>query len=107
MGGFAERGETGSTRKGNLLAIMNVESNPPRLPKTPNSVISFSDLDFMGTYQNLYGPVVISVIAGNYIIQEMQIPESSLSLFHGDLVGFSREQVNVLGVVELRTTLGT
>ena len=36
----------------------------------------------------------------------MQIPESSLNLYHGDLVGFSGERVNVLGVVELRTTFG-
>ena len=37
----------------------------------------------------------------------MQIPESSLNPYNGDLVGFSREWVNVLGVIELRKTFGT
>ena len=65
------------------------------------------------------------MVAGNYIIrkvlvnqgssvdilyastlQKMQIPKSSLSQNNGDLVGFSRERVNVLGVIELRTTFG-
>lgn len=40
-------------------------------------------------------------------LQKMQIPESSLNPYNGDLVGFSRERVNVLGVIELRTTFGT
>ena len=66
------------------------------------------------------------MVAGNYIIQKvlvdrgssadipyastlqkMQICESSLSPYHGDLLGFSGEWVNVLGVIELRATLGT
>ena len=89
----------------------------------PNLVISFSDLDFKGTDQNLHDPVVISMVARNYIVrkvlvdqgsstdilytstlQKMQIFESSHSLYHGDLVGLSGEWVNVLGVVELSTT---
>ena len=37
----------------------------------------------------------------------MQISESNLSPYHGDLVGFSGERVNVIGVVELRTTFRT
>ena len=37
----------------------------------------------------------------------MQLPESSLSPYHGDLLGFSIKWVNVLGVVELRTFFGT
>ena len=40
-------------------------------------------------------------------VQKVQILESNLSPYHGDLVGFSRERVNVLGVIELRTTFGT
>ena len=36
----------------------------------------------------------------------MQILKSSLSPYHGDLVGFSRERVNIIKVVELRTTFG-
>ena len=36
----------------------------------------------------------------------MQIPESNLNPYHGDLVGFSRKRVNVLGVIELRTIFG-
>ena len=89
----------------------------------PNSVISFSDLDFKGTDQNMHNSMVISVVVGNYIVrkvlvdlgsladilyactlQKMQMPESSHSPYHGDLVGFSRKWVNVLGVVKLRTT---
>ena len=84
---------------------MAMESNPPRAPKTPNSVISFSNFDFKGTDQNLHDPMVNFVVAGNYIIrkvlvdastlQKMQIPESNLNPYHGDFVGFSREWVNV------------
>ena len=44
---------------------MVVESALRRLPKTPNRVISFSDLDFKGTNQNLYDLLVISVVVGN------------------------------------------
>ena len=40
-------------------------------------------------------------------LQKMQILKSSLTPYHGDLVRFSGKRVNVLGVVELRTTLGT
>ena len=125
-GGFVRGRETSSVRKRHLQAIMNMESNPPRPPKTPNQVILLSDLDFKGADQNLHDLVVISVVVGNYIIrkvlvnqgslanilyastlQKMQIPESSLSLYYGDLAGFSKEWVNILGVVELRTTFGT
>ena len=45
IGGFSRGGETNWARKRHLQAIMNVESNPLRSPKTPNPVISFSDLD--------------------------------------------------------------
>ena len=34
----------------------------------------------------------------------MQIPKSSLSPYHGDLVGLFGKWVNVLGVIELKTT---
>ena len=94
--------------------------------KNTNSIISFSNLDFKGTDQNLHDPIVISIVAGNYIdrkvlvnhgssadilyastLQKMQILESSLSPCNGDLVGFSRKQFNVLGVIKLRTTFET
>ena len=89
-------------------------------------VISFFDPNFKGTNQNLHDRVVISVVTRNYIVrkllvnqgssvdifytstlQKMQIPESSLTPYHGDLVQFSGKQLNVRGVVKLRTTLGT
>ena len=70
--------------------------------------------------------MVIFVVAGNYIIwkvvvnqgsladilyasalPKMQIPESIFSPYHGDLVRFFGELVNILGVIELRTTFRT
>ena len=38
---------------------------------------------------------------------KIQIPESSLSPYNGDLVGFFGKWVNVIGVIELRTTFET
>ena len=38
---------------------------------------------------------------------KIQIPESSLSSYNGDLVGFFGKRVNVLGVIELRMTFET
>ena len=46
-----------------------------RPPKTSNSVISFSDLNFKGTNQNLHDPVVIFFVAGNYIIQKVLVDQ--------------------------------
>lgn len=113
-------------RKRHLRAIVVVESTPPHPLKAPNPIISFSNLNFKGTDQNLNNPMVIYVVAGNSIIwkvlvyqgslpdilyastlQKMQIPEFSLSLYNRDLVGFAGERVNVLEVIELRTTFGT
>ena len=124
--GFAGGGETSSTRKKHLRPIMVVGSTPPWPSKMLNSIISFSNLDFTRTDQNLHNLVVISVVIGNYIIrkvlvdqessadnlyastlQKIQIPESSLSPYYGHLVGFSRERINVLGVTKLRTIFGT
>ena len=34
----------------------------------------------------------------------MKISESNLNPYYGDLMAFSREQINVLGVIELWTT---
>ena len=105
---------------------MEVKSTPPPPLKTPNPIISFSDLDFKVIDQNLHNPMVISVIVGNYIVrkvlvnqgssadilygstlQQMQIPKSNLSLYNRDLVGFFGEWANVLGVIEPRTTFRT
>ena len=104
---------------------MVMEATLPQPPKISNPVISFSDLDFKGTDQNLHDPMVISMVVGDYIIckvlvdqgssidilyaftlRKMEIPEPCLSSYSGDLVGFFGEWVNVVGVTELRTTFG-
>ena len=46
---------------------------PPRQLKPPNLVILFSDLDFKGIDQNLHDPMVISMVAGNYIVQKVLV----------------------------------
>ena len=56
---------------------MNMESNPPRLPKTLNLVISLSDINFKGTNQNLHDLMVISVFARDYIIWNVLINEGA------------------------------
>ena len=112
--------------KKHFRAILAVESTPLWPLKTSNLVISFSNIDFKGANQNQHDPMVISVVIGNYIIQKilldegslanilytstlqkMQILEFSLSPYNGDLVGFSGERVNVLGIIELRTNFGS
>ena len=40
-------------------------------------------------------------------LRKLQILESSLGPYNGNLVGFFGEYVNVLEVIELRTTFGT
>ena len=73
-------------------------------------VISFSDRDFKGIDQNLDDPMVISIMAANYIIKKvlvdqgssadilylstlkrLKIPKDELKPFHRSLVDFSRE----------------
>ena len=57
---------------------MAVESNPPQPLKAPNTIISFSDLDFKETGQNLHDLVVISMVAKSYIIRKMLVNEGTL-----------------------------
>ena len=71
--GFGGGGETSSIRKRHLRAIMNVESNPLRPSNTPNSMISFFDLDFKGIDHNLHDPMVIFMVARNYIIRKVLV----------------------------------
>ena len=56
---------------------MAVESTPPQPPKTSYPVISFSDLDFEGTNQNLHDLVVISVVIGHYIVRKVLVNQRS------------------------------
>ena len=60
-GGYIGGGKMSLVRKRHLRAIMFIEPTPPQTLETLNLVISFSDLDFKGTDQNLHDPMVIFV----------------------------------------------
>jgi len=91
------------------MPIDNVESlQPKRIAQYP--VISFTDGDFEGINKNLNDPMVISIIAANFLVKKvlvdqgssanllclstlrkMGIPKKHLRPFHRNLISFSRE----------------
>ena len=58
---------------------MAVEKLAPSRPITSSLVISFSNSDFKGIDQNLYDPIKISMITGNYIVQKVLVNFGSLT----------------------------
>jgi len=119
-GGFAGGGPTRSARKRYARNIMMAAISEPSSP-TPDIV--FSSIDSEGIIPHEDDPVVLSVImmgrnvhrvlidqgsSANVMFWEafvgLQVPRDQLLPFDGVLVGFSGEQVEVRGYVNLRTT---
>ena len=119
-GGFAGGGMTNSARKRYARSIMTSTTI-----KVNSSVLSltFSAEDMQDVYPHEDDPVVLSVImmgrnvhrvlidqgsSADVIFWDtfvgMQVPRDQLQPFDGVLVGFSGEQVEVRGFVDLRTT---
>ncbi|WOL20470.1 hypothetical protein Cni_G29275 [Canna indica] len=124
---FAGGGESSSARKSSLRTIMAVNSGTdPCQPIPKTLIIVFYESNFRETDQNLHDPIIISVIAGNFIIkkvhvdqgssadilfhstfQKMQLTKASLTPSKGDLVGFSGEMVDIRGAMWLRTAFNS
>lgn len=92
-------------------------------PRIPN--ISFKQLDCLTNSDNLDDLVVISIQAGDLLVKKalldpgssadvlfystfkrMKLSERTLLPSSGELIGFSRERVSILGSIWLKMTLG-
>ncbi|XP_027916049.1 uncharacterized protein LOC114175492 [Vigna unguiculata] len=119
-GGFAGGGPTKSARKRYAQTVMSTSVSGFSVP-TPNITFSADDTKDIVPHED--DPVVLSVImmgrnVHRVLIDQgssadvmfwdtfvgLQIPRDQLLPFDGVLVGFSSEQVEVRGYVDLRTT---
>jgi len=119
-GGFSGGGQTSSARKRYARSVMTtaVMDKPRQAPD-----ITFSNDDLKGVVPHEDDPIVVSVImmgrnVHRVLIDQgssadvmfwntfigLQIPIDQLKSFDGVLVGFSGDQVEVKGYVDLRTT---
>ncbi|XP_057745896.1 uncharacterized protein LOC130964980 [Arachis stenosperma] len=125
-GGYAGGGHTSSARKQTyraMLAVGSTTNNPQPIQDVPN--MTFRPADINCSHTNYDDPVVISIQLGDLIVrkvlldpgssadvlffatfEKMKLSTNILQPYSGDLVGFSGEQVPVLGSVWLQTTLG-
>ncbi|XP_016165249.1 uncharacterized protein LOC107607864 [Arachis ipaensis] len=125
-GGYAGGGHTSSARKRTyraMLALGDTTNKPQPAQNVPE--LTFCPSDFSCNDSNLDDPVVISIQLGDLIVRKVLLdPGSSADVLFfttfekmklstnilqpsvGDLVGFSGEQVPVMGSVWLQTTLG-
>ncbi|XP_027932759.1 uncharacterized protein LOC114188367 [Vigna unguiculata] len=120
VGGFAGGGQTSSARKRYVRSVMTT-AKIERPKKVPDIV--FSSEDLKGVVPHEDDPIVLSVImmgrnVHRVLIDQgssadvmfwntfvgLQIPIYQLRPFDGVLVGFSGDQVEVKGYVDLRTT---
>ena len=105
---------------------MSIDSNEKK-PKiiARHLAISFTNEDFEGVDKNLDDPMIISIVAANFFVKvfvdqgssadllylstlrKMGTPEMDLKPFHGNLIGFSGEQLGVTGYIDLLTSFGT
>jgi len=119
-GGFVGGGQTSSARKRYVRSVMTT-AKIERSKKVP--AIVFSSEDLKGVVPHEDDPIVLSVIMMGRNVHRvlvdqgssadvmfwhtytgLQIPTDQLRPFDGVLVGFSGDQVEVKGCVDLRTT---
>ncbi|XP_027902747.1 uncharacterized protein LOC114162932 [Vigna unguiculata] len=119
-GGFAGGGQTSSARKRYIRSVMTTAKidRPKKVP-----AIIFSSDDLKGVIPHEDDPIVLSMIMMGSNVHRvlvdqgssadvmfwntfigLQIPMDQLKPFDGVLVGFSGDQVEVKGYVDLRTT---
>ncbi|XP_016168300.1 uncharacterized protein LOC107610814 [Arachis ipaensis] len=125
-GGYVGGDHTSSARKctyRTMLTARHITNEQPRTATIPE--MTFHPSNFNSNYINLDDPVVISIQLGDLIVrkvllnpgnssdvlffstfEKMKLSNNILQPSVGDLVGFSGEQVPVLGSVWLHTTLG-
>ena len=97
--------------KRHLWAVLSIDSIERKLKKIPYyPTISFTEENFEGIEKSLDDPMVISIVATNFLVKKvivdqgsstdlsylptlrkMGIPKRELRLIDGNLIGFSRE----------------
>ncbi|RDX72108.1 hypothetical protein CR513_48455, partial [Mucuna pruriens] len=60
----------------------------------------------MGTDLEQNDSMVITVEIANFVVKKLHVPQSEIRPHHEQLVGFSSEQVDTRGYVNLLTTFG-
>ncbi|XP_072077721.1 uncharacterized protein [Arachis hypogaea] len=125
-GGYVGGGETSSARKRSYRAMLAIEGTlQPKKNEDPDVTISFNQSDFRSASPNLDDPVVISIQAGELLVRKtlldpgssadvlfystfkkMQLSEKMIKPSSGELIGFSRERVPIMGHIWLKTTMG-
>jgi len=120
VGGFAGGGHTSSARKRYVRSVMTTAKI--ERPKKVSNIV-FSSEDLKGVVPHEDDPIVLSVIMMGRNVHRvlvdqgssvdvmfwntyvgLQIPTDQLRPFDGVLAGFSGDQVEVKGYVDLRTT---
>ena len=122
-GGFAGGGETSSARKRYARTVMHVDQKMTDEPEDNPGTVTFSKKDAAGVLAHDNDPMVIKVQIRDWSIKRvlidpgssadvlywdafrgMELDTTELLPFKGTLVGFSGEQVQVLGHLALPTT---
>ena len=120
-GGFSRGGSSTSKRKQYAQAMMSLEARRLNQPPKPTLCFTSSDLEDVISHED--DPVVIFVVTVGRKLHKVLIDQRSstdvmfwstfnslqfspnqLRSYDGCLVGFARDQVEVQGYIELRTT---
>jgi hypothetical protein len=128
-GGLAGGGESTSARKAHARSIHMEEvyqiARPCKMRKKDIETISFSDEDANGVSMPHDDALVVTMTVANHtihrilvdngnsaeiiywsVVQQMGIPRDRIKPFGSPLVGFTREQVQTMGVISLPITCG-
>ncbi|RDY04375.1 hypothetical protein CR513_11919, partial [Mucuna pruriens] len=90
-------------RKRYAHSVITVQASAT-CPKDP--VNSFSNDDYKGMIPYQDDPMVISVVAAKFKVERMGLSGSNLKECSSVLIGFVKEQVEIRGTINLRTTFG-
>src|ERR1044072_3116575 len=124
-GGFAGGGSTSSARKRYLRTTYQVNTLKARI-EVPLPIISFTAEDVVGILPHEDDPMVVRLRVDGVNVKRVLIDQGSsanilyydayqklrlrrnhLRRFEGTLVGFSNEEVEVLGYIQLEVVFGT
>ncbi|WOL00941.1 hypothetical protein Cni_G09654 [Canna indica] len=124
MGVFVGEGSP-ETQPSRTIMIVN-EAVRPQRPHVPTPILYFYDTNFQGVDRNLHDPIIISVLVVGFLVrkvlvdqgssvdvlfyptlEKMDTSESSLHPYHGELVNFSRDHVNIKDYLWITTQFGS
>ena len=99
-GGFSGGGPTASQRKKYARSVMSVEAFEDH---SPDMDITFTKEDLRDVVPHDNDPIVVSLVTAGRMVHRVFVDKGS-SAYGGCLYGFSGDQVEVRGYIELRTT---